>query len=254
MKGRIKLFGMHIDALRMDQTVSTILDWIDTVGAPCRYVVTPNVHHVEEFQQSAGLRRAYAKASLIVADGTPVVWASRWLGRPLPERVAGSDLVPAIFDAGQERGDLSVFLLGAAPGVGIRAAEYIKRTWPDIQVAGVYSPPFGFETRKNENRKILKIIRESGPDLLIVGLGAPKQEIWVYEHLDHIDARVALCVGATIDFLAGERVRAPLWMQNVGLEWFHRMLSNPRRLFMRYARGFIVFSRLLWNEWRALRS
>jgi N-acetylglucosaminyldiphosphoundecaprenol N-acetyl-beta-D-mannosaminyltransferase len=248
---RIRLFGIEIDALRMNDAVARVFDWLDQPAGPCRFVVTPNVDHTVLVQTNAELRAAYRDAGLVLADGWPVVAASRLLRRPLPERVAGSDLTPALFAAAQHQRPLRVYLLGAAPGVGERAAKNIRQRWPAVEVVGVYSPPLGFERDEQENRAILDRIRAAAPDVLIVGLGAPKQELWVHRHQHELAARAALCVGATIDFLAGEKRRAPKVLQRIGLEWLHRMLSEPRRLVRRYARDAWIFPQLVWREWRA---
>ncbi|HUY89141.1 MAG TPA: WecB/TagA/CpsF family glycosyltransferase [Pirellulales bacterium] len=248
---RIRMFGVEIDAVRMPDAVAQLLDWIALNDGVCRYVVTPNVDHAVLLQEYAGLRQAYAEASLVLADGAPVVLASRLLGRPLPERVAGSDLVPRLFDAARSRGPLKVYLLGGMPGVADRAANNIAERWPQIEVVGTASPPVGFERDSEQNAALLAGIAAAHPDLLLVGLGAPKQELWVYEHRESIAARVALCIGATIDFLAGERKRAPRWMRRCGLEWLYRALGEPRRLGRRYARDAWIFPRLVWQEWRA---
>jgi N-acetylglucosaminyldiphosphoundecaprenol N-acetyl-beta-D-mannosaminyltransferase len=249
---RIRLFGIELDAVRMPDAIARIFHWLDQPGGACRFVVTPNVDHTVLVQTSAELRAAYCDAGLVLADGWPVVAASRLLRRPLPERVAGSDLAPALFKAAQKNNrPLRVFLLGAAPGVGERAAGNIQSRWPAVQVVGVYSPPLGFERNDDENRSILSRIREAAPQVLVVGLGAPKQELWVHRNRKEIAAPVALCVGATIDFLAGEKKRAPRFVRRLGLEWLHRMLSEPRRLAKRYARDAWIFPQLVWREWRS---
>jgi N-acetylglucosaminyldiphosphoundecaprenol N-acetyl-beta-D-mannosaminyltransferase len=173
------------------------------------------------------------------------------LGRALPERVAGSDLAPALFEAAADHGGLRVYLLGAAPGVAVRAAARIAERWPAVTVVGTHSPPLGFEYDPAENDRILKRIADSRADLVLVGFGAPKQELWVDAHREQIAARVVLCAGATIDFLAGEKRRAPRWMRIVGLEWLHRVASEPRRLLGRYLRDAVVFPRLVAREWLA---
>lgn len=246
---RVPLFGFELDAISMSEAVEQIYGWVASGERSCRFVVTPNVDHAVLFQQHAGLRRAYANASLVLADGMPVVVAARLLGRALPGRVAGSDLAPALFDAAERHGGLRVYLLGAAPGVARRAAANIAARWPSVRVVGTYSPPIGFERDRQENEKILAKIAAAKPDVLIVGLGAPKQELWVDAHRDGIEASAALCIGATIDFLAGEKRRAPRWMCRVGLEWLHRVASEPRRLLRRYARDAWIFPRLVWREW-----
>ena len=248
-----RLFGMEIDALRMPEAVQRLHNWIQRRGT-CRYVVTPNVDHAVLYQEHAGLRRAYADASLVLVDGFPLLAAARLLRRQIPERVPGSDLVPALFESTNstyEMGDnarLRVFLLGAGPGVAERAATNIHRQWLQVNVVGTYSPPLGFEHDPAENRAILSRIAACKPDVLVVGLGAPKQELWVHANRHEIAAPVALCVGATIDFLACEKQRAPIWMRRCGIEWLHRVISEPRRLAKRYSRDALIFPQLVWRE------
>jgi N-acetylglucosaminyldiphosphoundecaprenol N-acetyl-beta-D-mannosaminyltransferase len=245
----ISLFGMPISRATMQETIERVLEWCDQprVGA-CRYLVTPNVDHAVLFQHRGDLRAAYADASLVLADGVPIVLASRLLGRPLPERVAGSDLIPCLFASTNAR--LRVYLLGAAPGVADAAARRIERLCNSVQVVGTYSPPLGFENDEFENDTILAAVASAKPDLLIVGLGAPKQELWVHRHRHLLQAKVAICAGATIDFLAGKKQRSPVWMRRTGLEWLHRLWSEPRRLTARYARDAWIFPQLVWREWR----
>lgn len=247
------IFGVHIDIVRLGQAVELILGWARDPGGRCRYVVTPNVNHLVLCARDPAFRAAYEQASLIVADGAPVVWASRLVGKPLPERVAGSDLVPALLGAAAGGGSITVFLLGAAPGVAERAAERIHGAYPAVRVVGTYSPPRGFERDAKENERILARVQQADPDVLVVGFGAPKQELWVHAHREHLHARVALCVGATIDFLAGERSRAPTWMRRLGLEWMYRVAQEPRRLAGRYARDGLALPGLVFREWRASR-
>jgi N-acetylglucosaminyldiphosphoundecaprenol N-acetyl-beta-D-mannosaminyltransferase len=246
---RVHLFGIDIDPLCLDEAATRLMEWIEQPRAQCRFVVTPNVDHTVLLHENEQLRDAYRDAALVVADGWPVVVASRLLGKPLPQRVAGSDLVPYLMCESNHRGrELSVYLLGAAPGVAERAAENIQTRWPKVKVHGTYSPPLGFERDDDENENILQRIAEVEPDLLVVGLGAPKQELWVHGFQDRLRAKVAVCAGATIDFLAGEKKRAPRWIQYIGMEWFHRVASEPRRLAKRYARDAWVFPQLVLHE------
>lgn len=245
---RIKLFGVEIDACTMQDAVARILNPAPA-PAGCDFVVTPNLDHVVLLEKNARLRAAYEKARLVLADGWPVILASRLLGRPLPERVTGSDLVPALFEACQANArPLTVYLLGAGPGVAERAASNIQKKWPLVFIVGTYSPPLGFEHDAKECAAIIDRINEAGPELLVVGLGAPKQELWIEKHQMELSARWALCVGATIDFLAGEKRRAPRWMQRFCLEWLFRLGSEPRRLFRRYLHDGLAFPRLLFKE------
>lgn len=246
------LFGIQISRIAMQDAVEQVLGWCrQPRGEACRYVVTPNVDHAVLYQERFDLREAYADAALVLADGAPIVLASRLLKQPLPERVAGSDLVPQILSATQW--PLRVFLLGTAPGVAEIAARRMESQWPAVRVVGSYSPPHGFEQNPEENSRILSKIAAARPDLLLVGLGAPKQELWVHQHRHALEAKVAVCAGATIDFLAGHRERSPVWMRRAGLEWLHRLCAEPRRLAARYARDAWVFPQLVWREWRAVK-
>jgi N-acetylglucosaminyldiphosphoundecaprenol N-acetyl-beta-D-mannosaminyltransferase len=252
MPARVELFGVEVDPLRMDQAVAQVMAWAADGDRRCRFVVTPNVDHMVMLQYHEGLKAAYRDAGMVLVDGAPVLWASKLLhsdGERLPARVAGSDLVPALFEAADEDKPLSTFLLGAAPGVAERAAINVRQRWAAVDVVGTYSPPVGFEHDERENETILELIAAAQPDILVVGLGAPKQELWVHQHRKRLAAKVALCVGATIDFLAGERSRAPLWMQSAGLEWLYRVGSEPRRLAARYAKDALIFPRLIAKEW-----
>lgn len=246
----IRLFGMDIHVVSAAEALERVRRWTLEPRAELRYVVTPNVQHAMVFQELAAFREAYSAASLVVADGWPLV-ASSWLfGKHLPERVTGSDLLPGLFAGTRSDRPLSTFLLGAAPGIGQRAAAVIAERWPHVRVAGTYSPPLGFEHDASENERILEMLRKAEPDVLVVGLGAPKQELWTYRFRREIHAKVALCLGGTIDFIAGARPRAPRWMQKTGLEWLHRAASEPRRLGPRYAEHAIMFPGLLLREWR----
>jgi N-acetylglucosaminyldiphosphoundecaprenol N-acetyl-beta-D-mannosaminyltransferase len=248
-----RLFGIGLHRVTMQEAIALLLEWMRE-DRPCRYVVTPNVDHVVKLQSHAEMRAAYQDAALVVADGWPLVAASRWLGRPLPERVAGSDLVPSLLAAGQEIPDFRVFLLGAAAGVGTRAADRIRTCWPGANVCGVASPRFGFDTDPMESGEVIEAINAASPHLLVVGLGAPRQEIWLRRYAAQLNVRVAIAAGATIDFLAGIQRRAPNWIQSVRMEWLFRLMTDPRRLAGRYARDAVLFPRLVAAEWWRVRG
>lgn len=245
----VKLFGATIDALRMPEAIDRLWSWIAGDSRACRFVVTPNVDHAVMLSESEALRAVYADAAMVLADGWPVVSASRLLRCPVPERVAGSDLVPALLASASNDRPLSVFLLGGMPGVAEQAATNIARQWPAAQVVGTYSPPYGFEQDDAENDRIVQRINAAEPDVLVLGLGAPKQELWIHRHRHRLQVKAALCVGATIDFLAGEKQRAPHWARRLNLEWLHRLVSEPKRLARRYAKDAWVFPRLVFKEW-----
>ena len=250
LKKRIHLFGVEIDPISMEETVDLIAQWLNQPENSCKFVVTPNVDHIVKVQTDIGLQAAYKQAALIVTDGKPVVWAASLLGVNIPGTVPGSDLVPAIFDHAQStKTVVKVFLLGAMPGVADRAKANIHQKWPLVNVVGTLSPDFGFDKSVADSKAICELINSSGAQLLLVGLGAPKQELWINQYAPEISVKVALCIGATIDFLAGEKARAPMWMRKVGLEWLHRMLSEPKRLAKRYLIDAIVFPKLVFKEW-----
>ncbi|HEV8072300.1 MAG TPA: WecB/TagA/CpsF family glycosyltransferase [Planctomycetaceae bacterium] len=246
----VELFGINLHPCRMSEAVDELCVWIASSGSRCRYVVTPNVNHAVLLQRHAQFARVYADADFVLADGVPIVLFARIFGRSVPERVAGSDLVPLLFDRARTESPIRVYLLGARPEVSERASKAIENRWPGIRVVGRHSPPLGFEHSETENARILAQIAAAAPDVLIVGLGAPKQELWVHQHRDRIGAKVALCVGATIDFLAGEKQRAPRWMRRSGLEWMHRVALEPRRLSGRYLRDGLALPGLVFRELR----
>lgn len=252
MHKKIRLFNIDIDPLTMHETVEKISHWIQSDEVCNHYVVTPNVDHIVNLHSNPAFKQAYAGASLIVADGRPVVLASKLLGKSLPEVVPGSDLVPAIFDyfQHQENQPLSVFLLGAMPGVAEKARENIHQQWPNVNVVGLFSPNFGFEKSAEQSLQICDMVSATKADVVVFGVGAPKQELWSKQYAQHLNAKVILCVGATIDFLAGEKARAPVWVRKIGMEWLHRMMSEPKRLAKRYLVDAFIFPMLVLKEWK----
>lgn len=253
MGDSVNIFGVDIRSMSFDQAVDTLIGWIDE-GKRGRFVVTPNLNHLVLYQEDAAFREAYGKASLVLPDGRYVILISKILRRPLNEPVNGSDLVPALMSRSQVRGRLSVFLLGAMPGIAEVAAEKVETRWKHVRVVGTYSPPYGFENDPSENRRIVDRINDVTPDLLVVGITPPRQEIWLSKHAAELHASVSICAGATIDFLAEAKPRAPLWMQRFGLEWVFRALSEPRRLIPRYFSDGKSAVRLLYRELRSARS
>lgn len=252
---RSAIFGIRIDRVTMNQAIKRLEFWIEQKERACRYVVTPNLDHAVQLQSNQSLQEAYRAASLIVADGWPLVTASRMFQDPLPERVAGSDLVPGLFRALHESGNGgTVYLLGAAPGVAEIAAKKIEQRWSRVKVVGTHSPPYGFEKNAAQSEEAVDRINRCSPDVLVVGLGAPKQELWLKLHQSQLSVGVAIAAGGTIDFLAGRQKRAPRWVQKLRMEWSHRLLTNPGRLTGRYARNVWHLPRLLLQEHFARRA
>jgi exopolysaccharide biosynthesis WecB/TagA/CpsF family protein len=226
----IVMMGVPIDQLNTSQALGIAEEMIAS-GTP-HVIATANVDFLAQVQEDAALQRILHDADLILCDGTPLVWMSKWLGDPLPERLAGSDLVPLLLDLAQEKG-YRVFFLGGRDEVIAVAEEKIQARWPKLQIAGMYSPPFA-PIDKMDHEGICRRIREAKPDMLFVSFGCPKQEKWLAMNFRDAGVPVAMGVGATIDFLAGTVKRAPVWMRKTGLEWVFRVLQEPRRLASRY--------------------
>lgn len=228
---RVPFMNITIDNLTMPEALDEIEKLVEN-GTPS-FVLTPNVDHVVQMEKNERLREAYRNAALVLTDGKPLVWVSRLYGTPIREKVSGADLFPLLCErAAQKR--YRMFFLGAAEGVAAAAAHRLEQRYPGLNVAGVYSPPYGFENQKEEMQKIIRNVREAKPNILIVGLGCPKQEYLMYEHGQALGVPVALGLGASLDYEAGQVRRAPAWMSNCGLEWFYRLLQDPSRLARRY--------------------
>ena len=247
---RVDLFGITLHNVTMREALNAIRQFVE--GGGKHFVTTPNVDHIVRLRKDPEFRDAYRKASLVLADGMPVLWASRLLGRPLKERVAGSDLLVPVCQLAEEKG-YSVYFLGGENGVAEKAIARLKQNFPSLRVAGHYAPPFGFENDAKENQKIVRQINQVNPDFLFVALGAPKQEKWTARYLSELHVKVALCVGASVDFIAGVAKRAPRWMREMGLEWFWRLIQEPGRLWRRYLVQDAAFFVLFFDEWFRLR-
>ncbi len=230
---RVAIAGVEVDPYTLEGAVRRIAEHARTGGPPV-FVVTPNTHHVSMLQGSASFREIYRAAWLSLADGVPLVWASRVLDTPLPGRVNGTDLFEALCATAAEQG-LRVFLLGGRPGAADRAAAVLRARHPALSVAGTYCPPLGFENDAEELRRIRDVVRAAAPHLLFVGLGAPKQESWMHRHAGETGVPVSVGIGVSFELVAGMVRRAPRWMQRAGLEWLYRLAMEPRRLWKRYA-------------------
>lgn len=249
VRKKAEVFSIQIDSVTVQEAVNHVIWKTEQPFEQLNYVVTPNLDHVVQLQSNSHLREAYRDAWMVLADGWPIVWSARRLGKSLPERVAGSDLIPKILENGCRLDQpLTVFLLGGEPGVPETAAQNITDRWTWVDVVGCSSPAWGFEASPKANAEIIAQINDAEPDVLIVGLGAPKQELWLHQHRNQIRAKVAIAGGATIDFLAGRQQRAPKFFQRYGLEWLHRLACNPRRLAGRYVKDALVFPWLFTNE------
>lgn len=228
---RIKFMNTNIDNLTMTETLNEIDKLIHKKN--CSYVVTPNVDHIVRLEKDVELQKVYKNASLILTDGKPLIWISKWYKTPIKEKISGSDLFPKVCELAANK-NYTMYLLGAAEGVADTAAKNLMKKYPGLNVVGTYSPPFGFEKNEQEMNKIKTQIQEVHPDILIVGLGCPKQEKFMYYHCKELGVPISFGLGASIDFEAGNIKRAPKWMSNHGLEWLYRFSKEPKRLFKRY--------------------
>lgn len=211
------------------------------------FIVTPNVDHIVKLQIDKKFKRIYKSASLVLADGMPLLLAARFLGTPLKEKISGSDLFPKLCEYSANKG-YKLFFLGGRQGAVSIAKKALEDKYPQIKIVGVYSPPYGFEKDKKENGKIINMIKSTNPDILFVGLGAPKQEKWIYRHYKNLNVPVSIGIGVTFEFVAGMVKRAPVWMQKTSLEWFWRLMMEPRRLWKRYLVDDIKFFWLVFKQ------
>jgi len=210
------------------------------------HVITPNVDQIVRIERDAYFKKICDNAELLLVDGHPLLWIAKWYGTAIKEKICGSDLVPHLCLLASQKG-YKIFLLGAAEGVAVAAASKLEKDYPGIMIAGTYSPPYGFEKDEKELQKINTILKQSNADLLFVGMGVPKQDIFIYENMNKYQIPMSFSVGATIDFIAGVQKRAPRWMTNHGLEWLYRLFSNPRRMFRRYVVNDMLIFKLAWN-------
>jgi len=219
------------------------------------WIVTPNLDHLRLLGRDDALCRVYARADLSVADGMPLVWASRLQGTPLPGRVAGSDLIWSLSAAASARGH-SVFLLGGDPGTADETAARLRASWPALRVAGSLCPRPGFERREESLTELAHSLREARPDLVYVALGTPKQELLIDRLRMTLPSAWWMGVGASFTFAAGRVPRAPAWLRRLGLEWLHRLAHEPRRLARRYLVDDLPFGAALMarSAWRGLRA
>lgn len=246
---KIRVFDVDFNVICMSEAVDEIISRTVSLGGACDYVVTPNVDHIITLKNNSSFRAAYHEAFLRVIDGWPVAKAIQFISGVSAKTIPGSDLVPSLFDRLEYQGRMSkIYLLGALPGVAQRAASIIKKRWPTLVIVGTYSPPFGFEKDPVESDRICDMLRAAKPDIIIMGVGAPKQEIWIHRNRDKIGPCVAICAGATIDFIAGAKRRAPKWMRKSHLEWLYRVMQEPKRLFKRYLKGGFVFPYYVLRE------
>ncbi len=235
MLQKLRLLNAHFDPLTLPQTVDAIFRLLGTRQRG--WLCTVNVAILMMMRTDARLQSFVDRAALVVADGQPLVWCSRWLGRPLPERVTGVDLIDALCERAAREG-ARVYLLGATEEIAAKVAQRLQGLHPGLQVE--YAD--GYFTEDEASARADRI-RAGGADILFVGMGVPRQENFLEEQWDRLGVGMAIGVGGSFDVLAGLHSRAPLWMQKAGMEWFFRLVQEPRRLFTRYL---TTNSRFVW--------
>jgi N-acetylglucosaminyldiphosphoundecaprenol N-acetyl-beta-D-mannosaminyltransferase len=239
---RIELMGCKIDNLSMEETLNTVEGFIAS-GKPHQHVVV-NVDKLVKARDNTELRNIINNCALINADGMPVVWASRLLGKPLKERVAGVDLFEALMKRSAEKG-WRVYLLGAKEEIVSRVKQIYEIRFPNLQFAGYRNGYW----KPEEESAVVDQITQARADILFVAISSPKKEQFLGTYQAQMRIPFAMGVGGTFDVAAGKVKRAPRWMQRSGLEWFYRFLQEPRRMFRRYFIDDMAFVGMLAKEW-----
>ena len=240
-----KLLNSFVNNVDIDEALTEIERLIREPNRQS-YVVAINVDVVMKIEHDDYLKKIVDEADLVLVDGKPLVWISKWHKQPVKAKVSGSDLVPCLCKRAADSKH-SVFIIGGKDGVAEQAKYNLENILPRIDIIGTYAPPLGFEKCPEEIEKINKIISKAHPDILIACFGCPKQEKWIYENYKKYDAKVSICAGATVDFLAGNIKRSPKWMSDCGLEWFFRFLQEPKRMFRRYFIDDFKIIGLIWK-------
>ena len=238
----INLLGLPIVPWHHYEVIQ-VIDWLVQRGTPS-YFITANLHYARLSASVEALQSVNSQAAFIVADGMPLVWMSRLLGRPLPERVTGADLVWSMCELAADKG-YRIFLLGGAPGVAETAGQRFQARFSGLAIAGVAAPNLDKMSADDEARLIAQI-RKAKADILFAALGQPKGELWLARNLTSTGVAVAVQIGAALDFVAGRVRRAPRIIQQLGMEWAYRIFQEPQRLFPRYwADGWFFLRQLL---------
>lgn len=241
----VALLGIRLHALTEAQVVAHVMD--ELAAGRGGFVATANLDHLRRLQQPGAFRSVYEQATVVVADGMPLVWACRLQGTPIPGRVPGSDLIRSL-PAAATRAGRSVFLLGGDAGTADAAAAELMKASPGLRIAGTTCPPFGFEREEARMLDLRRTLAAARPDLVFVALGSPKQELLIAELRSLLPRAWWVGVGISFSFVAGDVRRAPRWMQRLGIEWLHRLVQEPRRLLARYVWHGLPFAVVLFAK------
>ncbi|MCR4309323.1 MAG: WecB/TagA/CpsF family glycosyltransferase [Deltaproteobacteria bacterium] len=241
----MELFGYRISAAGLESDVAEALSWVKNHDA-VRYMATANPHSLVVASKDVAFRTALQQADILIPDGTGILMATRVLDTspPVREKVAGTDFFLRFTELAERVGGLKYFFLGSSENVLSLIRSRIARDYPGIEVCGTYSPPFRERFSDEENQQMLDVIRAARPDVLWVGLTAPKQEKWIFENRSKLDVPFMGAIGAVFDFYAGTKVRSSLYWQKLGLEWLPRFFREPGRLWERNVKSTPIF--LIW--------
>ncbi|WP_327633752.1 WecB/TagA/CpsF family glycosyltransferase [Kribbella sp. NBC_00482] len=230
---RVDVLGIHVSVTNLDHTVGAFASWIER--AERQLVCVTDMNALLHARADARLTEVYNTSGLTVPDGMPLVWAGHRAGFEEMDRVAGPDLIERVLAEAADRGWTQYFY-GGAEGVADELRERFQERHPALKVVGVECPPYRALTDAEDAETVARM-NEARPDIVWVGLGAPKQERWMADHRDRLNATILIGVGAAFDFHTGRLDRAPYWMQRAGLEWSYRLYKEPRRLWKRYVLG-----------------
>ncbi len=247
---RGNILGVGVSAINMPQALQAIEGWMDA-RTPQYVCVTP-AHAVMECHDHPELKLIYNQSGLTTPDGMSIVWLLKLFGFSHVDRVYGPDLMLEVCRSSQDKGYKHYFY-GGAPGVADQLAEKLLKRFPELKIVGLESPPFR-ELTDVENQEMIKRIQSAAPDIIWVGIGSPRQEKWMSRHLKDLGVPVLIGVGAAFDFLSGNKPQAPRWIQHSGMEWFYRLLSEPRRLWKRYMLNYPRFIVLVCMQLLGLRN
>jgi N-acetylglucosaminyldiphosphoundecaprenol N-acetyl-beta-D-mannosaminyltransferase len=247
-RARVRIGEIQMDPITLAQALEAIEGLVR--GGRGGTVFTPNVDHFVLAEEDERFRNAYRDTDLSLVDGTPVLWAARVLGSPLPEKVSGSDLLLPVAELAARHG-WRVFLLGAGPGVAERVKTILEADFPGVKIVGTSSPNVDLSKPVTEQKDVIDAVKATRPDVLFLALGSPKQEIWAHRIREAMKPTVVLGVGASFDFVAGTAKRAPRWISKAGLEWLYRLGHEPRRLWKRYLVRDPKFAVIVYREARS---
>jgi len=227
----LELFGLNFNNLSFNEALDKITFLIDLNKKIV--IFTANVAHITKINEDPNIRNIYCKADLILNDSQVLYFSSRMLGKPIKVKISGSDLLPALCKVASLKG-YHIFFLGGDNNASYYAAEKLKQTYKSVQIVGTLSPPFGFENDTYEVDKIIKEINKVKPQILFIGLGSPKQEVFINKYRDRLNVNLIIGIGASFEFTSNIIKRAPKWIQNFALEWLYRLIKEPKRLWKRY--------------------